>query len=69
MDLKIRTVVINYDQNGLVDNVNVGFDSYDTEANLNGNIRLTQAEYDSSSSDLASLAEMVKTKVQDNINE
>lgn len=68
MDLKIRTVVISYDQNGVIENVNIGFDSYEADASLNGNVKLTEEEYNTNSADLTSLSALVVTKVKANVN-
>lgn len=73
MDLKVRNIDFNYDNDNLVTSVNVRFDSYNG-ANTNeaivlsGHIRITKAEYDTNATDLNALAVLAKTKIKEQIN-
>lgn len=69
MELKIRNVIINYDGEGSVENVSVGFNSFQNDTSISGNVNLTYAEYTANSTDLTTLSTLVTNKIKANVNE
>ncbi|MED4883891.1 hypothetical protein [Bacillus smithii] len=69
MNIKIRNVDYVYGTDDQVNNVNIRFDSSEYGFNLNGFVSLTLEEYNSSATDLAGLANIVKGKLQAKFNE
>jgi len=72
MDLKVRNIDFNYDNDNIVTSVNVRFDSHNTNNNepvvLNGYIRISKEEYDTNATDLNALAVLAKNKIKEKIN-
>lgn len=68
MILKVRAVMLNYNQSGEISDVNVNWDSNEPDNYMSGSTKLTKSDYDAHSATLADLEVYVQGIVSADVN-